>query len=65
MTGATQFRKLRIARKLTQEQVAELSNMSVDAVKKFERDSNPAMVKLESLARAIGCRIEFVEGPDA
>ena len=51
---------LRLSRKLTQAQAAELAGMHPSRWSEIERGDNtdPAVSRLESLARALGCRAD-------
>lgn len=58
--------KLRKARGLTQEQVAERMMVSQSAVAQFERyDSNPKLSTLRRYAVAVGARVRHVVVDDA
>ena len=51
---------MRLSRKLTQAQAAALAGMHPSRWSEIERGDNvdPAVSRLESLARALGCRVD-------
>ena len=65
MSDTNKFRSLRLARAWSQEQLAELSGMSVRTVQRIENGDQPSLETLSALAAVFEVSVADLSGPDA
>jgi len=65
MSNTNKFRALRLARAWSQEQLAELSGLSVRTVQRIENGDQPSLETLSALAAVFEVSVEDLSGPDA
>ncbi|RVU72116.1 helix-turn-helix domain-containing protein [Pantoea dispersa] len=65
MSNTNKFRSLRLARAWSQEQLAELSGLSVRTVQRIENGDQPSLETLSALAAVFEVSISDLSGPDA
>lgn len=65
MSDSNKFRSLRLARAWSQEQLAELSGLSVRTVQRIENGDQPSLETLSALAAVFEVSVADLSGPDA
>ena len=65
MSDTNKFRSLRLARAWSQEQLAELSGMSVRTVQRIENGDQPSLETLSALAAVFEVSVADLSGPNA
>jgi len=65
MSDTNKFRSLRLARAWSQEQLAELSGMSVRTVQRIENGDQPSLETLSALAAVFEVSVADFSGPNA
>lgn len=65
MSDTNKFRSLRLARAWSQEQLAELSGMSVRTVQRIENGDQPSLETLSALAAVFEVSVAHLSGPNA
>ncbi|EPJ5577852.1 helix-turn-helix domain-containing protein [Citrobacter farmeri] len=65
MSNTNKFRSLRLARAWSQEQLAELSGLSVRTVQRIENGDQPSLETLSALAAVFEVSVADLSGPDA
>ncbi|QZY95982.1 helix-turn-helix domain-containing protein [Pantoea dispersa] len=65
MSNSNKFRSLRLARAWSQEQLAELSGLSVRTVQRIENGHQPSLETLSALAAVFEVSVSDLSGPDA
>ena len=65
MSNTNKYRSLRLARAWSQEQLAELSGLSVRTVQRIENGDQPSLETLSALAAVFDVSISDLSGPDA
>jgi len=58
------LKKQRLARRLTQEDLAQLAGVRVGTVSKCETGGSPMAETVQRLARALGCTTDYLLGVD-
>ncbi|HGP2733320.1 TPA: helix-turn-helix domain-containing protein [Salmonella enterica] len=65
MSNTNKFKSLRLARAWSQEQLAELSGLSVRTVQRIENGDQPSLETLSALAAVFEVSVADFSGPDA
>lgn len=65
MSDSNKFRSLRLARAWSQEQLAELSGLSVRTVQRIENGDQPSLETLSALAAVFEGSVADLSGPDS
>jgi len=65
MSDINKFRSLRLARAWSQEQLAELSGLSVRTVQRIENGDKPGLETLSALAAVFEVSVSDLSGPNA
>lgn len=65
MSNTNKFRSRRLARAWSQEQLAELSGLSVRTVQRIENDDQPSLETLSALAAVFEVSVADLSGSDA
>ncbi|ENL0802685.1 helix-turn-helix domain-containing protein [Salmonella enterica] len=65
MSNTNKFKSLRLARARSQEQLAELSGLSVRTVQRIENGDQPSLETLSALAAVFEVSVADFSGPDA
>ena len=65
----SRLKKVRIVKGLTQEQLADLSDVNIKSIASYEQSpeklSNASVGTIYKLANSLGCSIEDIVNPDA
>ena len=65
MSDSNKFRSLRLSRAWSQEQLAELSGLSVRTVQRIENGDQPSLETLSALAAVFEVSVGDLSGPDS